>query len=110
MKPQDSFDDFLAEHLRHAQDYVPDDGFSASVMSALPIPKKPSRWLEFLIIVIPLALTSILVFSQFPILSSAARTLSWLLEVNSADWVKYGAISSVAITLMCVFWMRQTAE
>src|SRR5690606_40050543 len=69
--PEDDFERLLRQQLQAQQDYLPDDGFSAQVMAALPAASAKSRWRERLLIGVPVLLISLLVFSQLPWLDMA---------------------------------------
>jgi hypothetical protein len=111
MKQQDSFDDFLAEHLREAQTYLPDDGFTASVISVLPAPNTRKPLAEYLIIGVPLLIISLLVFSQFPFTSVFGGVWYWLIQVDTWGWLQMGVGVSACLTLAATVWfVRASSE
>lgn len=109
MKPEESFDDFLAQHLRQSQTYLPDDGFSAQVMQALPQPKARNRWAELLIIGIPLLVISVLVFAQFPFASVFGGLWYWVIQMGNGEWLQLGMAASLCVMLTGVTWFFREA-
>lgn len=110
MNKHDAFDDFLAEQLRQGQDYLPDEGFTAGVISALPAPKARNRLLEYVIIGVPLLIISALVFSQFPFLTVVRTVWFWLVQVNTWDWFTVSIVASACMTVAATFWFVQAAN
>jgi hypothetical protein len=110
MKPEDSFDDFLAQHLRQPREYLLDDGFTAQVMAALPQQKSKSYRAEALIIGLPLFIISSLVFSQFPFATFGSNLWYFFAQIDVAGWLTVGVTASATIMLIGVMWFWQTAE
>lgn len=79
----DDFDDFLRQQL-HAP-YIADEGFTACVMACLPAPKAINPWLERIIVALPVALISVLVFSQFPWRDLVQQVYAWFLVMDTTN-------------------------
>lgn len=111
MKQTDSFDDFLAGHLRQSQNYLADDGFTVGVMNALPASKTRKSIAAYLITGIPLLVISLLVFSQFPFASVFGGIWYWLIQVDATGWLQLGMGVSACMIMGGLAWfMRLTSD
>jgi hypothetical protein len=110
MKEQDSFDNFLAAHLRESQAYLPDEGFSAGVMNALPTASPRRPMLAYVIFALPVLVISLLVFSQFPFAAVFGGVWYWLIQVDSWGWLQMGLGVSACLTLAGIGWFLRMAN
>lgn len=110
MKSDDDFDLFLTQHLRQSREYLNDEGFTASVMAALPVKTAPSRRIESLVIGVPLFIISVLVFSQFPFASFVSNIWYWLIQMDVQGWLQIGFGVSACFLLAGVAWFFETSE
>lgn len=106
----DSFDVFLSAQLQESRPYLMDDGFALQVMNKLPATKKLSRWQERFIILVPLIIISVLVFSQPLILGVCVKTLYLFLDISVVGYLKI-AVTMVAAALAGVgFWFAKEVK
>lgn len=106
----DSFDAFLTKHLQQANNYLPDENFSAQVMQQLPAPKKLSRWQERLIILLPLMVISLLVLSQFSILAVLIKIWTLLLTIGTTGLLQMGILTTIAVISGVTCWFAKQYE
>ena len=95
-----NFDDFLRQQLQTSSEYIDDGGFAAQVMAGLPTPKRLNRWLEMLIVAVPVVVISLLVISQFSLLQLIQPVYAWVLTVDLTGLIALGA--AVAAILVAV--------
>jgi hypothetical protein len=103
----DAFDHFLKNQLQEGQPYLADDNFTARVMSNLPTPKKLSLWQERLIIFVPLLIISLLVMSQFSVLSVLIKLWTLVISMDVTHIVQIGMLVSVAVISGVAFWFAR---
>lgn len=103
----DPFDDFLAKQLQGSQTYLSDDNFTAQVMAHLPAPKKLSLWQERLIIAVPCFVISLLVLSQFSVLSVLIKLWTLLVSMDPTQIVQIGMLLSVAVISCASLWFAR---
>lgn len=108
--PEDDFERLLRRQLQAQQDYLPDDGFSAQVMAALPAASAKSRWRERLLIGVPVLLISLLVLSQLPWLDMAYIVRAWVQGASGTTWMLVGAGVSTLTSLLASLWYWRAAE
>ncbi len=108
--PEDDFERRLRQQLQAQQAYLPDDGFSAQVMAALPAASAKSRWRERLLIGVPVLLISLLVFSQLPWLDMAYIARAWVQGASGTTWMLVGAGVSTLTSLLASLWYWRAAE
>jgi hypothetical protein len=106
----ESFENFLSAQLKQSQPYLMDDKFSAQVMAKLPAAKKLSVWQERLIIGLPLVVISLLVISQFSLLSVGVRLWTFLVVADVAGLVKMGLAISVIAFGGASYWFAKQAK
>ncbi len=110
MNSPDEFDHLLTRQLRNNQEYLADDGFTASVMAQLDNRPTLSRRTQWLITGVPLALISGLVFSQLPVQDIGLVVGSSLAGVEPVTMIKLGALLSGAIILTSIGWCARQAR
>lgn len=103
----DSFDAFLTKHLQQAQNYLPDDDFSARVIQQLPAPKTLSLWQERLIIMVPLLVISLLVLSQFSVLAVLIKMWVLLVTTSFTSILQIGILTTVVVISGAAFWFAK---
>lgn len=106
-----NFDDFLRNQLQASNQYIDDDGFTAQVMASLPVTtaRRLSRWQEILIIVAPVTLIALAIFSQFSVREIVQPIYAWLLTMDIAKLISFSVTTAalmVAITLALIFKPR----
>lgn len=89
---QNNFDDLLRAELQRSHEYLPDDNFTANVMAQLPAPKKLRRWQEYLSLVVPCAVITLLVLSQLPVIAIIIKSWVWLSLMDIAGWLQLSLI------------------
>lgn len=111
----DHFDVFLREQMRQAQPYVDDDQFTAQVIAKLPSPRKISRTLERLIIVLPCFFITLLLLSQFKqliesVVSWMIRSWVWLTLLSVNGWLQL-CLGVALLTLAgLAFWFLREVD
>lgn len=100
----DDFDIFLRGQLQQAQPYLMDDNFTAQVMVQLPAAKKLSMWQERLIILVPLLIISLLVFSQFSVLDVLVKLWTLLVAADISSLLNIGLVISMAAVSGASYW------
>lgn len=103
----DDFERFLRQQLQQSQPYLMDDNFSAGVMAKLPAPRPLSRWQERLILLLPLAIITLLVLSQFSLLSDALKTWYWLLALDAVSLMQLGVMLVVTVISAACYWIAK---
>ncbi len=104
-----NFDDFLRQQLQGANEYLSDGDFTQKVMAGLPAPRRLSRWMEILIVALPVTLIALLVLSQFPLREFIQPVYAWVLTVDAIDLVSLGGAAFVLILaapLLLIFKQR----
>lgn len=94
------FDDFLRKQLQASNTYIDDAGFTSQLMANLPAPRRLSRWLELLIIAVPVTLIALLVASQFPVREVVQPIYAWVLTMNSASFAASCIAAAAAMLLV----------
>src|SRR5690606_29691609 len=98
------------QQVRAQQAYLPDDGFSAQVMAALPAASAKSRWRERLLIGVPGSLISLLVFSQLPWLDMAYIARACVQGASGTTWMLVGAGARTSSTVLASLCYCRAAE
>jgi|GEM_PF-5019927 predicted anti-sigma-YlaC factor YlaD len=98
--PEDDFERMLRRQLQNSTPYVPDEGFSAQVLAALPAARAQSRWRERLMIGVPVLIISLLVFSQLPWLEMTYIVQAWIQGAMSTSWTLLAALAAGAFSLL----------
>ena len=104
-----NFDDFLRQQLQGSTHYLDDGDFSAQVMASLPAPQRISRWLEIMIVAVPVTVIALLVLSQFSVRDIIQPIYAWMLTVDMADLISVGIVAVIAILaapLLLIFRQR----
>lgn len=104
-----NFDDFLRQQLQGSTHYLDDGDFSAQVMASLPAPQRISRWLEIMIVAVPVTVIALLVLSQFSVRDIIQPIYAWMLTVDMAGLISVGAAAVIAILaapLLLIFRQR----
>lgn len=104
-----NFDDFLRQQLQGSTPYLDDGDFSAQVMASLPAPQRISRWLEIMIVAVPVTVIALLVLSQFSVRDIIQPIYAWMLTVDMAGLISVGAAAVIAILaapLLLIFRQR----
>ena len=105
----DDFDRFLSQQLTQAQPYLMDDNFTAQVMGKLPPAKKLSRWQERLIMLVPVLLISVLVLSQFSLVTTFVGVWTWLVSLSLVGLLKVGVVfAALAVAGACGWVIRDS--
>jgi len=102
----DNFELFLRQQLQQNQPYLDDGDFSARVMSSLPAPRRLSRLQERLILLVPLAVISLLVLSQFS-LTSGIKAWYLLLAMDFASLLKLGVVLAITAVSAASYWIAK---
>lgn len=102
----DNFELFLREQLQHNQPYLDDGDFSAKLMARLPAPRRLSRLQERLILLVPLAVISLLVLSQFSI-TSGVKAWYLLLSMDFASLLKLGVLLAITAVSAASYWIAK---
>lgn len=110
MNTPDEFDQLLTRELRHSQDYLADDGFTASVMAQIDNRPPLSRRVQWLIIGVPLVLISGIVFSQLPVQDLSLMIGNSLEALEPVTVIKLGAMVSGGIILASLAWLARQAR
>ncbi len=98
-----AFDALLRQQLQAGQAYLPDDGFSIRIMSALPKPRA-TPWREWLMIGLPVLLISLVVFAQLPWSDMGYIAWTWVREASLTSWMGLGAGMSLLGALLAGAW------
>lgn len=104
-----NFDDFLRQQLQGANEYLSDGDFTQKVMAGLPAPRRLSRWMEILIVALPVTLIALLVLIQFPLREFIQPVYAWVLTVDAIDLVSLAGAAFVLILaapLLLIFKQR----
>lgn len=102
----DNFELLLREQLQQNQPYLEDGDFSARVMASLPAPRRLSRLQERLILLLPLAIISLLVLSQFS-LTSGIKAWYTLLSLDVASLLKLGVVLAISAVSAACYWIAK---
>lgn len=86
----DDFGQLLRRQLQHSSAYIPDDGFSAGVLAALPVRRQLNPWLARLLVWLPTLLISLLVLAQLPWRELLQGGYAWLLSFNMGGLISLG--------------------
>lgn len=103
------FDDFLRQQLQGANEYLSDGDFTQKVMAGLPAPRRLSRWMEVLIVVMPVTLIALLVLSQFPLREFIQPVYALVLTADTLDLISLGGaalITMLTAPLVLIFKQR----
>ncbi len=100
----DNFDNFLCAQLKQSHEYLPDDNFTANVIAQLPAQKKLRRSQEYLILVVPCAVITLLVLSQLPVIALIIKSWVWLSLIDVVGWLQLSCIIFVAGLLGLASW------
>jgi hypothetical protein len=104
-----NFEDFLRQQLQGSSHYLPDGDFSAKVMAGLPEPRRLSRWLEVLIVGVPVTVIALMVMSQFSLRDVIQPVYAWMLTMDMAGLMSLGAsavFAMLAAPLLLLFRQR----
>lgn len=104
-----NFDDFLRQQLQGANEYLSDGDFTQKVMAGLPTPRRLSRWMEVLIVALPVTLIALLVLSQFPLREFIQPVYAWVLTVDVVDLISLVGAALIALLtapLILIFKQR----
>ncbi|WP_049631917.1 hypothetical protein [Cellvibrio sp. pealriver] len=96
------FDSFLRKQLQASNSYIDDDGFTAQLMASLPVSRRLNRWLELLIIAVPVTLIALLVASQFPVREVVQPIYAWILTMDAASFATMCVAAATAMLLVPV--------
>jgi hypothetical protein len=102
----DSFELFLRQQLQQKQTYLDDGDFSARVMASLPAPRKLSRLQERLILLLPVAIISVLILSQFS-LASGIKAWYALITMDFANLLTLGLVLAVTAVSSACYWIAR---
>lgn len=100
------FELFLREQLQQQQPYLDDGDFTAKLMARLPAQRSLSRLQERLILLVPLAVISVLVLSQFS-LSSGIKAWYLLLSLDFASLLKLGMLLAITAVSAASYWIAK---
>ncbi len=103
---QDSFELFLRQQLQHKQSYLDDGDFSARVMASLPAPRKLSRLQERLILLVPVAVITLLILSQFS-LASGIKAWYALLTMDVTRLLELGLLLALTAVSAACYWIAR---
>lgn len=81
----EQFDDFLQLQLQGSSPYLNDGDFSARVIASLPAQKRLNRWIERLIVSVPVSLIALLVLNQFSLRGFIQPVYAWVLTVDAVS-------------------------
>ena len=104
-----NFDDFLRKQLQGSTHYLDDGDFSAQVMASLPAPQRISRWLEIMIVAVPVTVIALLVLSQFSVRDIIQPVYGWMLTVDMAGLMSVGiaaVLAMLATPFLLIFKQR----
>lgn len=103
MKETNDFDQFLAQNLRKAQPYIPDNGFSAEVTRQLTKQRQRERWFVGL----PAMIITLLVVAQLPITSFTRQVWYWAASVDITSLIAMGAMGVFIALFGCALWLAR---
>ena len=101
MNETNDFDQFLAQNLREAQPYIPDDGFSAVVTRQLTKQRQRERWFVGL----PAMVITLLVVAQLPVASLTRQVWYWAAGIDITSLITMGAMGVFVAMLACGIWL-----
>jgi hypothetical protein len=103
----DSFDGFLRSQLLKDSQYLDDEDFTLALLKKLPSKKKISRLQESLILIIPILVISLLVFSQFSLAAIIIKTWVLLNIMNITTALQLSLLFFFISILGTTYWLAK---
>lgn len=103
MNKTNDFDQLLAQNLRKAQPYIPDDGFSAVVTRQLAKQRQRERWFVGL----PAMVITLLIVAQLPVASLTRQVWYWAANVDITSLIAMGAMGVFIALCGCAIWLAR---